>query len=219
MKRADGELILFWTLPALAVIWISAFFLFPGFVQPMSPTMSAQSVAAFYGDPQNLPRIRYSMILFNWFGVGLIPVLMLLVIRIRRMGRRPDLRRRRSRTSTPAPDDRSSATGPRATCRRGATFVPAVHVDGGGVGEAAPGSAPAPRTVPGPPARSGADCAAALSTGTRSDHSTRTVTMFDRCGLQSDELPGFTEVLNAPYLPAVDQDRGRAMTVPTTQSQ
>lgn len=85
MRRADGELILWWTLPVLALIWISAFVLFPGFVHPMSPALSAGAVAAFYRDPQHLAHIRYSMILFNWFGVGLIPILMLLVIQMRRM--------------------------------------------------------------------------------------------------------------------------------------
>jgi hypothetical protein len=87
-RKADGELILFWTLPALGLLWISAFLLFPGFVHPMSPTMSAEEVAAFYRDPENLARIRYSMILFNWFGVGLIPIVMLLVMQIRRMAHR-----------------------------------------------------------------------------------------------------------------------------------
>ncbi|MCV7224307.1 hypothetical protein [Mycolicibacterium elephantis] len=86
MRKTDGELILFWTLPAVAVIWISAFFLFPGFVQPMSPTMPVQEVAAFYRD--ETARIRYSMILFNWFGVGLIPIVMLLVMQVRRMAHR-----------------------------------------------------------------------------------------------------------------------------------
>jgi hypothetical protein len=88
MRRTDGELILLWTLPAVGIIWISAFFLFPGFVHPMSPTMSADQVAAFYRDPHNLPRVRYSMILFNWFCVGLIPILMLLVMQMRRMAHR-----------------------------------------------------------------------------------------------------------------------------------
>jgi hypothetical protein len=88
MRRADGEGLLLWTLPVVGVIWISAFLLFPGFVQPMSPTMSAEEVAAFYRDPQNLPRIRYSMILFNWFAVGLIPILALIVMQIRRMAHR-----------------------------------------------------------------------------------------------------------------------------------
>lgn len=88
MRRADGEAILFWTLPVLGIIWISVFFLFPGFVHPMSPTMSAEEVAAFYRDPENLPRIRYSMIIFNWFSVGLIPFLALIVLQIRRMAHR-----------------------------------------------------------------------------------------------------------------------------------
>jgi hypothetical protein len=88
MTRADGELILLWTLPGLAIVWLSAFLLFPGFAPPMSPTLSAEEVAAFYRDPQNLPRIRYGMILFNWFGVGLIPILALIVLQIRRMAHR-----------------------------------------------------------------------------------------------------------------------------------
>jgi hypothetical protein len=86
MRRTDGELILLWTLPVVGIIWISAFFLFPGFAHPMSPTMSAEEVAAFYRD--NVSRIRYSMILFNWFCVGLIPILMLLVMQMRRMAHR-----------------------------------------------------------------------------------------------------------------------------------
>lgn len=87
-RRLDGELILLWTFPAAAIIWVCAFFLFPGFLPPMSPTMSADQVAAFYRDPANLPRIRSSMILFNWFGVCLVPVLILLVMQIRRMAHR-----------------------------------------------------------------------------------------------------------------------------------
>jgi hypothetical protein len=86
MRRTDGELILLWTLPVLGIVWISAFFLFPGFVHPMSPTMSADDVAAFYRD--NVARVRYSMILFNWFGVGLIPIVILLAMQIRRMAHR-----------------------------------------------------------------------------------------------------------------------------------
>jgi hypothetical protein len=83
MRRPDGELILFWTLPVVAIIWISAFFLFPGFVHPMSPNLSAGEVANFYRD--ETARIRYSMILFNWFGVGLIPIVILLAMQVRRM--------------------------------------------------------------------------------------------------------------------------------------
>jgi hypothetical protein len=86
LRRIDGELILFWTLPASAIIWLGAFLLFPGFTPPMSPTMPAEQVAAFYRD--NASGIRYSMILFNWFGVCLVPVLILIVMQIRRMAHR-----------------------------------------------------------------------------------------------------------------------------------
>ena len=88
MRRTDGELILFWTLPVVAIIWVSAFFLFPGFVHPMSPNLSAEEVANFYRD--ETARIRYSMILFNWFGVGLIPIVILLAMQIRRMAHDAD---------------------------------------------------------------------------------------------------------------------------------
>ena len=88
MRRPDGELILLWTLPVTAAIWISAFFLFPGFLHPMSPTAPAAQVADFYRDPGNLSRIRASMIVFNWFCVGLIPIVMLMVLQVRRMAHR-----------------------------------------------------------------------------------------------------------------------------------
>ena len=86
MKRTDGEFILLCTLPVVALIWVSAFFLFPGFAHPMSPTLSAEEVATFYRD--ETARIRYSMILFNWFGVGLVPIVILLAMQIRRMAHR-----------------------------------------------------------------------------------------------------------------------------------
>lgn len=86
MRRTDGELIMLWALPAMVIIWASAFFLFPGFLHPMSPTLSAEEVAAFYRD--ETARIRYSMILFNWFGVGLIPTVVLLAMQVRKMAHR-----------------------------------------------------------------------------------------------------------------------------------
>ncbi|VEG39615.1 Uncharacterised protein [Mycolicibacterium flavescens] len=86
MKRTDGELLMLWALPAMVVIWVSAFLLFPGFLPPMSPTMSAEEVAGLYRD--ETARIRYSMILFNWFGVGLIPTVILLAMQVRKMAHR-----------------------------------------------------------------------------------------------------------------------------------
>ncbi len=91
MRRVDGEIILFWALPFLVLTWIVIFFLFPGFSPPMSPTLSAEQVAAFYRDPENLPRIRYSMIMFNWFGVGIVTFLTLIVMQIKRMAHRTSI--------------------------------------------------------------------------------------------------------------------------------
>lgn len=86
MNRTTGERVIFWALPAVAIVWIAAFFLFPGFVPPMSPKASAVQVAAFYA--HHTSRVRYSMILFNWFCVALIPILMLIVERMRLMAHR-----------------------------------------------------------------------------------------------------------------------------------
>lgn len=86
MNRTTGERIIFWTLPAVALVWLAAFFLFPGFLPPMSPQASAHQVAAFYA--HHTSRVRYSMILLNWFCVALIPMLMLIVERMRRMAHR-----------------------------------------------------------------------------------------------------------------------------------
>lgn len=88
MKKGDGEIILFWLLPAFGVTWIAAYLLFPGFGPPMSPTMSADDVARFYRDPHNTTLIRVSMVLFNWFCVGMIPFLSLIITQIHRMAHR-----------------------------------------------------------------------------------------------------------------------------------
>lgn len=88
MRRTDGELILFWALPAMALSWLLVFLAFPGFSPPMSPRMSAEAVAAFYRDPEQQAAVRYSMILFNWFGIGMVILLALIVMQIRRMAHR-----------------------------------------------------------------------------------------------------------------------------------
>jgi hypothetical protein len=84
--QGTGERVILWMLPVVFVIWIAAFLLFPGFIPPMSPRASAAEVADFYSE--NLARVRSGMILFNWFCVALIPVLMLIVERMRGMAHR-----------------------------------------------------------------------------------------------------------------------------------
>ena len=81
-----GERIIYWTWVPLLAIWVGALLLFPGFVHPVSPRASATEVADFYR--QDLSRIRYSMILFNWFGVALIPLVLLIAERMRKMAHR-----------------------------------------------------------------------------------------------------------------------------------
>lgn len=85
MKTNNGELILFWTMPVLGLGWIAAYWIFPGFRPPMSPTTSAADVAAFYRDDHNSTLIRTSMILFNWLCVGMVPFMALVVTQIHRM--------------------------------------------------------------------------------------------------------------------------------------
>lgn len=89
--RITGELILLWSMPLIWVFWLAAFLAFPGFVQPMSPGMTAQEVADFYFAPENLTRIRYSMVVFNWFGVALVPLLVMIALQINRMAHRTPL--------------------------------------------------------------------------------------------------------------------------------
>jgi hypothetical protein len=90
-SRPVGERIIYWTWVPLVVIWIAAFLLFPGFIPPVSPKASATEVADFYR--QDLSRVRYSMILFNWFCVALIPILMLIAERMRAMAHRTPILR------------------------------------------------------------------------------------------------------------------------------
>ena len=85
-RSRDGEWIIYWTWVPLLAIWIGSFLLFPGLLPPISPEASAAEVAEFYR--QDLSRVRYSMILFNWFGVALIPILLLIAERMRLMAHR-----------------------------------------------------------------------------------------------------------------------------------
>jgi hypothetical protein len=81
-----GERIVYWTWIPLVAILVGAFVLFPGFVHPVSPRASAADVVAFYRD--DLSRVRYSMIGFTWFGVALIPFVLLIAERMRAMAHR-----------------------------------------------------------------------------------------------------------------------------------
>lgn len=88
MRQIDGERLLLWLMPALALTWLGVFLAFPNFAAPLPANATAAEVAAFYRDPENTARIRWSMIVFNWFSIGIIPMLVLIVMQIRRMAHR-----------------------------------------------------------------------------------------------------------------------------------
>lgn len=70
--------------PVVGLIWLIAFFVFPGF-SPLSPHLSPLEVAGFYSDPDNAARVRYSMVVFNWFEVGMIPLYATICLLMQRM--------------------------------------------------------------------------------------------------------------------------------------
>jgi len=80
-----GQSICLWTAPVVGAFWLICFLVVPGFTAPLSPSMSAEAVAAFYADPDNLDRTRYGMILFNWFGIGFLPFYGLITVQMKRM--------------------------------------------------------------------------------------------------------------------------------------
>ena len=77
------QLICLWTAPVFGLIPLIAFVAFPGFFPPMSPTMSADEVAAFYAD--NTAMIRFSMITFNLCAIMLLPFFAVIVVQMKRM--------------------------------------------------------------------------------------------------------------------------------------
>lgn len=82
MHTKDQRICL-WLVPVFGSLFIFAFWNFKGFFPPMSPTMSAEAVAAFYRD--NLGHIRSSMILCNVIGVSLVPFYTVIVVQMMRM--------------------------------------------------------------------------------------------------------------------------------------
>ncbi len=70
--------------PLFGALVLIGFAIFPGFFPPLSPTMTAEQVAAFYRD--NVGQIRASMLLLNVVGIGFIPFFMVIVVQMMRMG-------------------------------------------------------------------------------------------------------------------------------------
>lgn len=72
-----------WLALFFGAVMLVAFVAFPGFFPPMSPRTSADQVAAFYRDHR--AAIRFSMITFNFCGVMLMPLFMVVVYQMKRM--------------------------------------------------------------------------------------------------------------------------------------
>jgi hypothetical protein len=72
-----------WLVPAFGVLLLVAFCVFPGFMPPSSPTLTADEVANFYR--ANVGRIRASMLIFNLCGIMFIPFFMVIVVQMQRM--------------------------------------------------------------------------------------------------------------------------------------
>ncbi len=72
------------SIPVIGLIWIAAFLVFPTYT-PMSPTMSAADIAAFYSDRGNATHVQYSMIVFNWFEIGMVGLYAMIALMMQRM--------------------------------------------------------------------------------------------------------------------------------------
>lgn len=81
-KRLQDILLL--SVPVIGAIWIVAFLIFPTY-SPMSPTLTAAQVADFYSDPSHGSRVQYSMILFNWFEIGMVGLYATIAVLLQRM--------------------------------------------------------------------------------------------------------------------------------------
>jgi len=81
--RLNVQSISLWLGVLFGAVMLVAFVAFPGFFPPMSPRMSADQVAAFYDE--HAGGIRFSMITFNFCGVMLMPLFMVIVYQMKRM--------------------------------------------------------------------------------------------------------------------------------------
>ena len=79
----SDQRICLWLVPGFGAVLLLAFWIFPGFLPPLSPTMTADQVAHFYRN--NTGQIRASMLLFNLCEVAFIPFYMVIVVQMQRM--------------------------------------------------------------------------------------------------------------------------------------
>jgi len=78
-----GQYILLWTTPVAGMLFLAAFFLFPGFSPPMSPTMTPEEVAAFF--QANVASIRGVVVFGNLIGATLVPLFAMIAVQMLRV--------------------------------------------------------------------------------------------------------------------------------------
>ena len=78
-----AQQVILWSAPVLALVLLVLFAVFPGFLLPMSPNMSAAEVGEFYRD--NRPLIQFSQVGFNLFGILIVPFFVLIMVQMQRM--------------------------------------------------------------------------------------------------------------------------------------
>lgn len=79
-----GQLILLWTTPIAGVLFLIAYYLFPVFSPPMSPTMTPEEVAAFFRD--NVTSILGVIIMVNLISAALVPLFACIAVQMLRVG-------------------------------------------------------------------------------------------------------------------------------------
>lgn len=77
-----GQRILLWTVPVAAALFVLAYFLFPVFSPPLSPTMSPEQVAAFFAD--NVTGVLGVTIMCNLIACSLVPLFAVTAVQISR---------------------------------------------------------------------------------------------------------------------------------------
>ena len=78
-----GQMILLWTTPVAGILFLIAFFMFPAFAPPMSPTMTPEQVAAFF--KENVASIRGVVIYGNLIGAALVPLFAMIAVQMLRV--------------------------------------------------------------------------------------------------------------------------------------
>src|ERR1700756_5900567 len=80
--NTKGQRILLWTVPPAGALFALAYFLFPVFSPPLSPTMTPEQVAAFF--TQNATGILGVAILGNLIACSLVPLFAVTAVQISR---------------------------------------------------------------------------------------------------------------------------------------